>query len=131
MTDADELRTEIYWGLRDWPNAAKSLQKLVTRSGAQPGQPLNEHQARTVLNFAIAVTLSKNERGVVKLRQDFGTAMNATPLKDAFNLIASPDSLGLVDFRSVPDKVKVASNFTTFMDAYKKRMKDGKLSSLN
>jgi tetratricopeptide (TPR) repeat protein len=129
--EADELRTEIYWGLRDWPNASKSLQKLVTRSGAEPGKPLSEAQARTILNFAIAVTLSGNERGIVKIRQDFGQAMKATPFNDAFNLIATPNAVGLVDYRSVADRVKVASNFTTFLDGYKQRLKEGKLSSIN
>lgn len=129
--EADQLRAEIYWGQQDWLNAAKSLQKVVTRVGAAPNKPLSEEQAQLVLNFAIAVTLSGNDRGVVKLRQDFGPAMAATSYKDAFNLIASPNAQGLVDYRTLSDRVKVASNFTSFMDNYKKRMKDGKLSSLN
>jgi len=129
--EADELRTEIYWGLRDWPNAAKSLQKMITRVGAQAGQPLNEVQARTVLNFAIAVTLSNNERGIAKVKQDFGQAMNATPLKDAFNLIAAPNAVGQVDYRTVAERVKIAANFSSFMESLKQRTKEGKLSSVN
>ncbi len=129
--EADQLRAEIYWGQQDWLNAAKALQKVVSRAGAAPNKPLSEEQAQLVLNFAIAVTLSGNDRGVVKLRQDFGPAMAATSYRDAFNLIASPNAQGLVDYRTLSDRVKVASNFTSFMDNYKKRMKDGKLSSLN
>lgn len=129
--EADQLRAEIYWGQGNWVEAAKSLQKLVTRAGAVANKPLSEDQARLVLNFATAVTLSGNERGAAKLKQDFGTAMNATPFKDAFNLIATPNATGLIDYKSVTDRVKTASNFNSFMSVYKQRVKDGKLSSIN
>jgi hypothetical protein len=129
--EADQLRAEIYWNQQNWVEAAKSLQKLVTRSGAVANKPLSEEQARLVLNFATAVTLSGNERGATKLQQDFGTAMNSTPFKDAFVLIASPNATGLIDYRSVADRVKLASGFATFMDTYKQRLKDGKLSTIN
>jgi hypothetical protein len=128
--EADELRAEIYWGQQNWAEAAKSLQKIVQRAGVKPNDSLDEQQAQKVLNFATAVALSGNERGIVKIGQDYGTAMNASPFKDAFNLIASPNANGLIDYRSVGDKVKTAANFTSFMDAYKKRLKEGKLSSL-
>ena len=57
--------------------------------------------------------------------------MSATALRDPFNLIATPNTNGLIDYRTVADRVKVAANFTSFMDGYKKRLKEGKLSSLN
>ena len=129
--EADQLRAEIYWGQSNWIEASKSLQKLVTRTGAVANKPLSEDQARLVLNFATAVTLSGNERGAAKLKQDFGTAMNATPFKDAFNLIATPNATGLIDYKSVTDRVKTASNFNSFMSVYKQRIKEGKLSSIN
>ena len=129
--EADQLRAEIYWGQQNWIEASKSLQKLVTRSGAVANKPLTEDQARLVLNFATAVTLSGNERGAAKLKQDFGVAMNATPFKDAFTLIASPNATGLIDYRTINDRVKLASGFTSFMDTYKRRLKEGKLSAIN
>jgi tetratricopeptide (TPR) repeat protein len=129
--EADQLRAEIYWGRGNWIEASKSLQKLVARSGAVANKPLNEEQAHLVLNFATAVTLSGNERGAAKLKQDFGAAMNATPFKDAFNLIATPNATGLIDYKSVTDRVKTASNFSSFMSVYKQRMKEGKLSTIN
>jgi hypothetical protein len=129
--EADQLRAEIYWDQSNWVDASKSLQKLVAQSGAQANKPLNEEQARLILNFATAVTLSNNERGAAKLKQDFGNAMNATSFKDAFNLIATPNATGLIDYRSVTDRVKTASNFETFMSSYKQRMKEGKLSTIN
>ena len=51
--------------------------------------------------------------------------------KDAFRLIASPDATGLIDFRSVADKVAMVSNFNKFMASYEENLKDGELSKIN
>ena len=99
--------------------------------GAGPGDPLEESQAQTVLNLVVALALSGNERGLGRLREDYGVAMDATELKDAFRLIASPNTVGMLDYRTVASKVATANNFKSFMSAYRERQKAGKLSSLN
>jgi len=129
--EAELLRAEVFWASQTWPLAAKALQKLVTMSGAVPGKPLSEKQSQYVLNYAIAIALAGNERGVVRLKNDYSKAMVAGPFKDAFQLIASPNSIGLIDYRTVAAKVKTVSNFKNFMAAYKDRLKEGNLSSLN
>jgi len=129
--EAELLRAEVSWASQQWPPAAKALQKLVTMSGARPGKPLSEKQAQYVLNYAVAVALAGNERGVVRLKADYTKAMLASPFKDAFQLIASPNSIGLIDYRTVANKVQTVSNFKNFMAAYKARLKEGNLSSLN
>ncbi|MBT7953799.1 MAG: hypothetical protein HN731_01290 [Rhodospirillaceae bacterium] len=128
---ADLLRTEIYWQGKKWPQAARVLQKLVVSTGAVSGRKLDDRQAQFVLNLAIAMALGGNERGIIRLNKDFLKDMDATPFKDAFRLIASPDGVGLLDYRSVAGKVKTVSSFKTFMASYKKRLKAGKLSQLN
>lgn len=129
--EAELLRAEVYWATQNWPLASKALQKLVAMSGALPGKPLDEKQAGYVLNFAVAIALSGNERGIVRLKGDYTDAMMASPFKDAFLLIASPNSIGLIDYRTVAGRVKTVSNFKNFMAAYKDRLKAGKLSALN
>ncbi|NQV54879.1 MAG: hypothetical protein HQ503_03400 [Rhodospirillales bacterium] len=128
---ADLLRTEIYWKNQDWTNSAKFLQRLVQTMGARPGDKLDERQAQTVLNLAVAFALSENERGVVRLRQEYGESMDGTPFEGAFKLISSANSAGLIDYRSVASKVKTVSNFKTFMSSYRERLKAGKLSTVN
>ena len=128
---ADLLRTEVYWKAQAWPQASRALQRLIKAIGAQPNQKLNERQALFVVNQAVAMALGGNERGTAKLVRDFGAAMGKTSFKDAFRLIASPDATGLVDFRSVADKVTTVSNFDKFMASYEKNSKDGKLSKIN
>ena len=129
--EADLLKTEVYWKAKDWPNASKVFQRLVKSVGAKPGKPLDERQALYVLNLGVSLALGGNERGSVRLLQDYGPAMEGGPYKDAFNLIASPDAVGLLDFRTVASKVKTVAGFRTYMADYKKRLKEGKLSELN
>ncbi len=128
---ADLLRVEVFWQKQDWPNAAKVLRRLVRASGAVAGKPLSEEQAHYVLNYAVAMTLSGNERGMARIRSDFGAAMRGSEFKDAFDLISSPASIGLIDYRTVAGRVEQVSNFGKFMASYRERLKAGQLSQLN
>jgi len=128
---ADRLKVEVYWNAKDWRNASQVFERILATVGANPGEKLDDRQALYVLNMAVIYALGKNQRGTLKLREGFGPAMNATNYKDAFNLISSPDNIGLTDYRQVAGKVETVSNFASFMAEYKKRMKEGSLSQLN
>ncbi|MDH5749948.1 MAG: hypothetical protein OEY85_11630, partial [Rhodospirillales bacterium] len=129
--EADLLRAEIYWQDRNWPEAAKVLQRLVRSTNAQPGGSLNDKQSRFILNLATALTLSGNERLLNRLRNNFGESMEAGPYKDAFRLIATPQTEGLIDYRTIADRVSVVESFQTFMNSYQDRLKSKKLSAIN
>jgi len=128
--EADLLRSEIHWG-KNWPKAAKALQRLMLASGASPGRKLNEKQAQFVLNFGVALAYSGNNRGITRLSRDYLKEMDSTSFKDAFRLIASPDNIGLIDYRTVASRVKTVSNFKNFMSSYRKRLQAGNLSKVN
>jgi len=72
-----------------------------------------------ILNLAIALTLSGNERGVDRLRTDFGEAMDGTSLRDAFRLIASPQTQGFLDYRTIANKVADVEQFREFVASYR------------
>ncbi|MBT4932913.1 MAG: tetratricopeptide repeat protein [Rhodospirillaceae bacterium] len=129
--DADLLRQEIFWNEHDWVQASQILSRLLRTYEAKAGQPLDDLQGGFVLNQAIAMTLSGNERGIDRLRRDFGVAMDDTQFRDAFRLIASPQTLGLISFSSIAGKVADVENFQTFMDAYQERLNELKLSAIN
>ncbi len=127
---ADMLRAEIFWKGGDWSNASKSLRRVAKSSGAEKEKPLSDEQATHVLNYAISLTLSGNERGLGRMRRDFGRAMEATSLKDAFRLVTAPTALGMIDPATVTARVKLAENFKTFLGEYKRQLKEKGLSSL-
>ncbi len=128
--DADLIRSEMFRGQGDWKNAAIALHSVVRQSGLKPGEPLSNDDAFKVLDLATAYTLSNNERALAKLRGDFNGAMARTDLKDAFDLVSQPLALGMIDPGSISDRVKVVMNFRTFLDKYKERLKQERLSNL-
>ena len=128
--DAELLRTEVFWNTRNWSKASQSLRNLIKETGAKPGQQLNDTQMAYVLNYAIALTLSGNERALERARKDFSASMGKSRLKDAFRLITATTSLGLLDPGMVSARVKEAENFQTFMTAYRERLKKENLSDL-
>ena len=106
------------------------MRRIILASGILPGQKLVDEDANKVLNIAVAYTLSDNDRAVARLRREYGPAMDQTVFKDAFHLISSPRTFGLVDPTSVATRVKDAENFQTFLTAYKERLKKKSLSSV-
>jgi tetratricopeptide (TPR) repeat protein len=129
--DADLLRMEMYWNDHNWVQVSQTLNRILRTYEAKANQPLDELQAQTVLNMGIAMTLSGNERGIERLRLDYGEAMDESPFRDAFRLIASPDTFGLISYTSIAGKVKDVKNFQTFMSAYQERLRVRKLSEIN
>ena len=121
--DADRLRLDIFWASQRWADAAAVLRRVADSDGIKRGVIANPQQAQTVLNMAIALTLSGNQRAVNRLRDDFLEGMDATSFKEAFRLIASDETQGLADYRTIAGKVKLAENFQGFMSAYKERLK--------
>jgi len=129
-TDADLLRSEIYWNAGDWANASTNLRKIVRASGAKKDEPVTPDQAQKVLNYSISLVLSGNERGLARVRREYGPAIQTTQLKDAFQLVSAPTALGLISPGSVISRVKLAENFKTFMSEYKKRLQEQGLSGV-
>jgi len=127
---ADLLKTEMFWQNGDWAKASLYLKRILTASGAKPKQPLDNDQAANVLNLAVAMTLSGNERALNRLRRDYAGPMEATEYKDAFNLVTSPGRLGLVPPGAVAGLVKDAENFKTFLSDYLERIKKDDLSGV-
>ena len=117
--EADLLRVGVFWRAQEWANAAKVLQRLVVKSGIRAGKELNQEQARNVLNLAVSMTLSANERGLARLRDDHSKEMAKTTLGGAFKLIASPNSIGLIDYRTITGQVKEVADFGSFLTAGK------------
>ena len=130
--DADLIRADVFGKMRDWERADQVLARLATHAGARPGQPLEDKQARYILNRAVALTLSGNEAGLAKLRQDHGQAMETGPYADAFRLVAAARTDSATDIRSLAvTDVREAEGFQAFLAAYRDRLRQQNLSAIN
>jgi hypothetical protein len=108
---AELLRAKVFRGRGDWDRVATALRHVVEAVRAASATPLGEQQARDVLDLAVALTLAGNDAQLAKLEQDYGSAMAATPLKDAFRLIAGTAPLSDADASALADLVEKAIAF--------------------
>lgn len=127
--DAKLLRADIHWRRQHWPEAAQALEAMIVKP--EKGQDLDVVTARRVLDWATALTLANDERGLTKLRRNFGPLMEKTAFKDAFGLLTSELERGMVDYRLVSSKIKEAQNFQDFMSAYRKRLQTEGLNTIH
>ncbi|PKU26018.1 tetratricopeptide repeat protein [Telmatospirillum siberiense] len=128
-SEAAQLRAEIYWHKQDWPNAALAFEAMVPRPDR--GAPLDDVTSRLVLNWATALALGNDERGLAALRRSFGPSFAGTAYDDGFTLLTSALDRDLPDMPAIAAKIKEAEGFQTFMSNYKKRLRAGGLSGIN
>lgn len=126
---AKQLRAEIYWDLKKWPEAAAALEAIIEKpegnSQLLPGTP------RRLLDLATAMTLARDDRGLSRLRRTYGSRMAKTEYKEAFDLLTSEPERGIADYRLIANKIKQVEDFQTFMGSWRKKMQEGGLSSVN
>lgn len=127
--DANLLRAEAYTEMKDWRRSAVIFGRLVgpvDRRGE-----ISTETAQYALNWAIALALAADEEKLRDLRTRLGDSMNKTELAEAFQLITSAASKGLIDYRTIQNQVKDVEQFQAFMTNYRDRLKGGGLSAIN
>ena len=129
--DGELLKAEVYWEAQDWERTVQGLQRVLREAKAEPRRPLTKAQAGYVFNLAVALTLAGNERGVARLRAEYGEAMARSELAQGFELIAGQSALMGVGRADVPTEVKEVQGFQTFLSAYKERLREQGLSGIN
>lgn len=127
--EANRLRGDINWKLKRWADAAAALESTIVKPIGN--RPLDPATARRLLDTATAMTLAKDERGLTRLRRNFGTLMAQTEWKEPFDLLTSEPERGIIDYRRLGDKIKQVQDFQTFMGEWQKRVKAQGLSSIN
>jgi hypothetical protein len=127
--DAKQLRMEINWRRKNWAEAAAALEAMIERP--KPNEKLSDEAARTVLDWATALVLANDERGLAKVRRFFTTAMEQTEFAEPFALLTSENEKNPVDVGTIDTKIRQAENFRSFMTAYKKRLHADRLSAIN
>ena len=116
--NADLLRADIQWKSENWPEAAKALQRFAGEPPAA-GTTYDRADAQVVLNWAVALRLSKDEAGLSVLRELYGPAMEASPMANAFQFIASPSGAGEpLDIENITSRIAETNMFEAFLAEY-------------
>src|SRR5690606_29796241 len=83
--EAEQLRSDIHWDRRAWPESADSLAKLVPL--LPPRRPLAEEETKLVVNLATALLLAGDTVALTDLDRRYGAAMAAGPRANTFKLL--------------------------------------------
>jgi len=124
---AEQLRADIHWQGRDWPEAAASLSKLVPL--LPPRRPLAAEESQLVVNLAVALMLSQQMVELEDLDRRYGAAMAKGPHAETFELLVG-DGEGWT-ISSIADELGKVAKVQDFMANYRKQLRDGELSQVN
>ncbi|MFK7867558.1 MAG: tetratricopeptide repeat protein [Alphaproteobacteria bacterium] len=89
--EANLLRRDIYWKNQSWSEVAKNLQRLAGKPPERTRQAMPEDRARHVIDWAVALRLDKDIRGLAFLKQNYSTAMGRTEMADLFDYLTESD----------------------------------------
>ena len=109
--EAELVRAKAYRARGDWGRAASSLHHIVEAARADPQQPLDDRQARDVLDLAVALTLAGNTTQLAQLDASYGKPMAKTSLNDVFQLIAGTVPPQNADSAALTELVEKAMAF--------------------
>ncbi|MBV9521425.1 MAG: hypothetical protein JO010_01445 [Alphaproteobacteria bacterium] len=125
--DADRLRADIAWRTRNWAEAAKIFERLAVA----PEGKLGKEDARIILDWATALTLSGNQAALAQVTRAYGAAMDESPFRDAFRVVAGDTAAAKGDIRQLAAKVAQIGELQSFMADYRRKLTDKSLSAIN
>jgi tetratricopeptide (TPR) repeat protein len=119
--EADLLRSAIYFREANWGEAGKVYQRLVGNPPAD-GEAMDQEVGRTVLLWAVALKLNRDEDGLRQLFDLYGPSMLSSPLAASFDYIAKPPEGSGFDLGSIQKQIADVDQFQAFMKNYQERL---------
>lgn len=121
VPEANLLRADIYWAAQDWPNAAASVDKVLTDGGAPAaGKEIDAATQGRVMRAAIAYALAGQQDGLDKLRGRYEAQMAATPFAGSFDVISRSSAHNGVAFRQLASTIAGLDTLKDFMASYRR-----------
>ncbi|KJE34499.1 hypothetical protein UF64_15705 [Thalassospira sp. HJ] len=128
--NAELLRIDHYRATQDYMSAAETFQRLV---GEEPFDPagISDDRGRFMLNWAVNLAMAGQERTLNMLKRRYGEVMAQSPYAEAFSLITSSPTHGLIDYRTLADRVDEVEEFKGFLATYRDQLEKSQLSAIN
>ncbi|KXJ56817.1 MAG: hypothetical protein AXW12_07415 [Thalassospira sp. Nap_22] len=128
--NAELLRIDHYRNTRDYMSAAETFQRLV---GEEPFDEngISDERGRYMLNWAVNLAMAGQERTLNMLKRRYGEVMAQSPYAEAFSLITSSPTQGLIDYRTLADRVDEVEEFQGFLATYRDQLEKSQLSAIN
>jgi hypothetical protein len=129
--NAELLRIDQYRDARDFMSAAETFQRLVGDEPPNEDGSVSDERARYLLNWAVNLAMAGQERTLNMLKRRYGEPMALSPYAQAFSLITSSPTQGLIDYRTLADKVDEVEEFQGFLATYRDQLEKSQLSAIN
>jgi tetratricopeptide (TPR) repeat protein len=119
--NAELLRAEINWRLKDWAAAANAYQALVGLTPAKDAA-VSDTRHRYVLSLAISLALSGDVQRLDAVRGTHAEEMAKSRYREAFNLVSGHSGPVPSDYKVITRKVAEVDLFQTFMKTYREKL---------
>ncbi|MFV1851111.1 MAG: hypothetical protein ACMZ66_10420 [Thalassospira sp.] len=129
--NAELLRVDHYRETRDYMSAAETFQRLVGEDPIDETGTVSDERGHYLLNWAVNLAMAGQERTLNMLKRRYGDAMAQGPYAQAFSLITSSPTQGLIDYRTLADKVDEVEDFQGFLATYRDQLEKSQLSAIN
>ncbi|MDP2696680.1 hypothetical protein [Thalassospira sp.] len=129
--EAEHLRIDYYRATQDYLSSAETFQRLVGEDDGRMVADFGDQRSQYVLNWAVNLAMAGRERELNTLKRKYGVVMAQGPYAEAFNLITSSPTQGLIDYRTLTSKIEEVENFKGFLATYRDQLEKTQLSAIN
>jgi hypothetical protein len=127
--DNQLLKAEIWWKKKNWVEVADVFENLIFKP--LKDEKLSDQDSRFVLNWASALILGGDDKGLAKLRRIFGPYMEVGPYRDAYTLLTREPGEEAINNMIVAGKIKEVEKYQNFMSSFRDRLRTEKLGATN
>lgn len=128
--DADGIRAEVAWRMRNWPQVGTLLEKILGERWKKPG-PLEPQEEAMLLRAGIAYSMAGDDVGLGRLRGHFGGFVDQAKSADALRVaLAGAAAMPTLtrDFGKVAADTDI---FAGWVERMKQKFKDAPSVSSN
>lgn len=119
-TDVLRLRADIAWKAKKWQDAADALEQEIAQENISLTRPLTDAQAKTILDWAVALYLADNRYVLANLRERYSDLMKLTPKAKEFEVVTRPrQNVLLADRTTIENIIGETDIFGNFLQTFK------------
>jgi tetratricopeptide (TPR) repeat protein len=131
--EADMLRADLYWRLRNWQGAITQLQKLLAQvrdaTVSAEEKAVDPEVSRLVISLALANALAGNDQALRDIKKEYWASMKTSPDFEVFEIITAVDASQPLSITELGSKLDAVSRLESFMTYYREQIKKGKFIS--
>ncbi|MBV1901415.1 MAG: hypothetical protein KUG56_07060, partial [Kordiimonadaceae bacterium] len=115
---AEILRTDIFWGAKDWPRLATAIRKILG-DGWRRNTTLTALQRLNLIRLSIAMTFAEDRAGLIEMRRRYGNQMITGDFANAFEMLTNDQELTGRELGTIASQIAGVEKLQSFMRDYR------------